>query len=253
MQDQRHPQRHRGCTQSIVTPALVAVALSLLLAACQRQDDSMLRELTTLESPEYGSEGVSDQRIRELQQAIREFEEIVERRVEASEQLGVYHRMLAVEYIRRSMYGLALDHLQQAIEIEPENPVLFYWAGVAAGRFSKAMAGRDERDRYLERAEFYYRRAIALNPRYAGAYYALAVLYVFELERPAEAEPLLEEVLRRQSRNVQAMALLAHVYAATGRLDQAARMYGEVAETTDDEAIRREAIRNRDQVREAMR
>jgi hypothetical protein len=49
------------------------------------------------------------------------------------------------------------------------------------------------------------------------------------------------------------MALLARVYAATGRFDEAARMYGRVAELTDDAEVRREAIRNRDLVREAAR
>ena len=249
----RRAEQTRNRTLSILASAVMAVGLSLLLSACSREDDPMLRELSSLESSEYGRQGISDQRIRELQQGIREFEEIVERKVEASQQLGVYHRMLAIEYIDRGMYGLALEQLQQAIHIEPENPVLFYWAGVSSARFSKAQVEHAERERYLQHAEWFYRRAIELNPRYVSALYALAILYVFELDRPADAEPLLEQVLQRQSRNVQAMALLARVYAVTERLEQAARMYGRVAETADDESIRREAIRNRDQVREAMR
>ena len=253
MQQRSPAERIRTQAFPILASAMVALGLSLLTVACNREDDSMLRELTELEPPGYGNEGVGDQRIRELRQGIREFEEIVERKVEASERLGVYHRMLAVEYIGRSMYRLALDHLQEAIRIDPENPVLFYWAGVAAARFSKSTVDRGERDHYLEAAEAYYRRAIELNPRYVSALYALAVLYVFELNQPDAAEPLLDEVLRRQSRNVQAMAVLARVYAVTGRLEQAAQMYGRVAETSEDESIRREAIRNRDQVREAMR
>ena len=243
---QRNRQTRIACTVT------AAVGLFLLSASCGRQDETMLRELGALESPEYGREGVSDQRIRELQQGIRAYEEVVTQKVEAAEQLSVYHRMLAIEYINRSMYGLAFEQLQQAIRIEPENAVLFYWAGVASARFSKALDDRAERDGYLERAEFHYRRAIDLRPGYVSALYGLAVLYAFELDRPREAEPLLERVLQRQSRNVHAMALLARVYAATGRLQEAAALYGRVADTTGDEAMRSEAIRNRDLVREAM-
>lgn len=228
-------------------------ATAMLLPGCRQEDEPMLRELITLESPEYGAEEVSDERVRELRQAISELEEIVARKVEATEKLGEYHRILAVEFIGRSMYGPALDHLREAIRLEPENPVLAYWAAVASGRLAKAMVERGERERYLEQCERYYLRAIELNPRYTSAMYGLAVLYVFELERPGEAEPLLREVLRRQSRNVQAMAVLAHAYAATGRLEEAAEMYGRIAETTTDEALRRDAIRNRDEVREALR
>lgn len=233
--------------------AVLLMAVAVVLPACRREDEPMLRELVALESPEYGAEEVSDQRIRELRQAISELEETVARKVEATEKIGEYHRILAVEYIGRSMYGPALDHLREAIRLEPENPVLAYWAAVAAGRLAKAMMEPPERERYFEYAERSYLRALELNPRYISAMYGLAVLYVFELERPQEAEPLLHEVLRRQSRNVQAMAVLAHAYAASGKLEEAAEMYGRIAETTSDENLRREAIRNRDEVREALR
>ena len=86
-----------------------------------------------------------------------------------------------------------------------------------------------------------------------NALYGLAVLYVFELDLPFEAEPLLDRIVARQARNVQAMALLARVYAGTNRLDEAARMYGQVADLTGDPEIRRDAIRNRDLIREAER
>lgn len=233
--------------------AALLLIVALMLPACRREDEPMLRELVALESPEYGAEEVSDERVRQLRQAIRELEEIVADKVEATEKLGEYHRMLAVEFIGRSMYGPALDHLREAIRIEPENPVLSYWAAVASGRLAKAMIAPEERERYFEYAERSYRRALELNPRFVSAMYGLAVLYVFELNRPREAEPLLREVLRRQSRNVQAMAVLAHAYAATGQLEEAVEMYGRIAETTTDEKLRREAIRNRDEVREALR
>jgi tetratricopeptide (TPR) repeat protein len=227
--------------------------LIVILVGCRPQNESMVRQLSELESPDYRAEQPTDERIRELREGIRTHEEIVRQKVQSAIQLSVYHRLLAIEYINRSMYGLALEQLEEAIRIEPENQVLFYYAGIAAARFGKAMMNPVEREQHFELAEAYYRRAIALDANYISALYALAVLYVFELDLPTEAEPLLDTVVSRQARNVQAMALLARVYAATGRFDEAARMYGRVAELTDDAEVRREAIRNRDLVREAAR
>ena len=227
--------------------------LLAVMISCRPQNESLLRQLSELESPDYQAEQPTDERIRELREGIRLHEQIVRQKVQAARQLSVYHRSLAIEYINRGMYGLALEQIDEAIRIEPENRILFYYAGIAAARFGKAMVDPVEREDLYARAEAYYRRAIALDGNYVNALYALAVLYVFEMELPLEAEPLLDTIVARQARNVQAMALLARVYAATGRLDEAARMYGQVADTTGDSELRREAIRNRDLVREAAR
>ncbi|TVR03437.1 MAG: hypothetical protein EA403_07010 [Spirochaetaceae bacterium] len=228
-------------------------ACAVLLTACRPESESMIRQLSELESPRYDGGEIPDERIRELREGIRLHQEQIRATVQSARQLSVYHRMLAIEYINRSMYGLALEELDRAIRIEPENPQLFYYAGVSAARFAKAMVDSGERERYLSRAEAFYLRAIELDSRHVNSLYGLAVLYSFEMDRPEEAEPLLTRILDRQARNVQAMALLARVYATTDRLEEAARMYTQLADITGDPDIRREALRNRDLVREAMR
>ena len=240
-------------SRTTMTRISLLCACAVLLTACRPQNESMIRQLSELESPRYDGGEIPDERIRELREGIRLHEEQIRATVQSARQLGVFHRMLAIEYINRSMFGLALEELDRAIRIDPENPQLFFYAGVSAGRFAKAMLDAAERERYLLRAETAYRRAIDLDANHVNALYGLAVLYSFEMDRPEEAEPLLTRILERQTRHLQAMALLARVYAATDRLEEAARMYTRLADTTGDSEIRREALRNRDLVREATR
>jgi tetratricopeptide (TPR) repeat protein len=47
-----------------------------------------------------------------------------------------------------------------------------------------------------EDAEHHYQRAIDIDPEYAEAHYNYAILLFRQLERPAEAKPLLEESIR---------------------------------------------------------
>ncbi|MBN2051257.1 MAG: tetratricopeptide repeat protein, partial [Spirochaetales bacterium] len=101
------------------------------------------------------------------------------------------------------------------------------------------------RNTYLEKAEFYYRRAIELKNNYVDALFGLSVLYVFEMNKPGEAKPLLEEALLYSGTDIQVMFLLARVYAELGDVDAAVALYEKIAETTEEDSQRREAEDNK--------
>jgi tetratricopeptide (TPR) repeat protein len=223
--------------------------VALLLAGCDQGRSGTLEDLLYLERPGYEGQEVSDERIQELQQSIDRFRERVNEKVEAAGQLGEYYKMLANAYIDRRMYGLALDTLQNAIEIEPENQRLFYLAGVSAGRMGKALVGSpEEQEQMFSRAESYYQRAIDLQPDYFDALYGLGVLYAFEMDRPEDAIPLLERVTQQQQGNARALSVLARAYAATGQTSKAAETYGRVAEVARDPQMAEQARTNRQEL-----
>jgi hypothetical protein len=88
----------------ILTCTLV-LCLAAALAACSRidRDDAMVDQLVEMEG---GTEReVSEQRVEEIEQEIRRYRGEVERKVDASGQLGIYYKMLAVEYMRGAMYA----------------------------------------------------------------------------------------------------------------------------------------------------
>jgi len=225
-------------------PAVVLVALVtvLALAGCDQGRSDTLEDLAEMEP---GDGPVSEERIAELRRQIENYREIVDEKVQATGQLGVYYKMLARAYITRRMYGPALDALEEAIRIETVNPVVFYRAGVAAGQLGNAAGGESEARRHFETAERYYERAIELDSEYVDALYGLAVLYTFELDRPEAALDLLERATTVEPGRARPFMLKGRVLLALERPDAAAQAYGNAAEAADSEEIRDAALENR--------
>lgn len=214
----------------------------LTLAGCDQGRSDTLEDLAEMEP---GDGPVGEERIAELRRQIDNYREIVDEKVQATGQLGVYYKMLARAYMTRRMYGPALDALEDAIRIETVNPVVFYRAGVAAGQLGNAAGGESEARRHFETAERYYERAIELDPEYVDALYGLAVLYTFELDRPAEALDLLERATTVEPGRARPFMLKGRVLLELGRPEAAAEAYGNAAETAESENIRDAALENR--------
>jgi tetratricopeptide (TPR) repeat protein len=231
-----------------------AVAVCIVLAAiagCQKikDDDFYVQNLLPLEDkpkapvPADGSSA----RIEELKREIARYRDVVDKKVQASEQLGIYHKMLAVAYMRREMYQAAYQSLMEALGYHPANSVLYYYAGVCAAQTSKA-ASQADRGAWLDRAESHYRRALDLDADYVEAMYGLAVLYTFELNKLPDAERLTRRILQLRARYDEASFLLGNILYRMGRLPESAGVYKQIAETTQVEAIRNEAIANKSRI-----
>jgi len=233
---------------------LLLLAALAGLAGCARSRDPYLQPLLQMESPAADQEG-SDRRIRELEQGIRRYRGEVERTVKGTAQLEVYYKMLGAAYMQRGMYQPAYEALQQALAIQSENPILFYYAALCSASLSKAQGQAAERTGWLERSQWHYLRALELDPGYVDALYGLAVLYVFELQRPQEAVVLLERLLRRETRNTPAQLLLGNAYYRAGRLEDALVVFRDVAAHANLpalEAQRREAQENAERIEEEL-
>jgi tetratricopeptide (TPR) repeat protein len=194
-----------------------------------------------LETGAYSGQEPSEERIQQLREDIERYREIVERRVEAAGQLSVFHRMLALEYLDRSMYGLALESLGDAIQITPENEILHFYAGVSAARMAKSVLDREESAELFRRAEDYYQRAVELDGRYVEALYALGVLYTFEINRPSEALEPLRQALEVQENNLEVRFVLGNALVQIGRREEAVSVYEEILRIASDADTRRRA------------
>jgi tetratricopeptide (TPR) repeat protein len=233
---------------ALIPACTLIISLVGALSGCARADraDAMADQLVEMEGG--ADREVSIQRVEEIEREIRRYHKEVDRTVDATGELGVYYKMLAIEYMRGAMYGAAHDALEQAIAIQPENPILFYYSAVCAARMGKAQVISEDRQRWLDRSEALYRRAITLDPSYADALYGLSVLYVFELGRPEEAEDLLERLLAVESKEIDGRFLLARVYYSLGKLENAIELYREIESLTDVKQTREKALESREQV-----
>ncbi len=242
-----------GTTTNALRRVGLAVLLICAAVGCKPQGENYLDRLLDLDS--YGFKGQKPplNTVEDLKKAIEENRAEVERKVKAAQNLGVYYKMLALKYIDNEMYGLSLEALTRAIAIYPENPQLFYYAAVSSARLAKADVTKPkEATDLLSQAEAYYKRAIALDPAYVNAMYGLAVLYAIELARLEDAEPLLNQVLSREKKNLDAMFLLARVYYQRGRPEEALELYNRIIDANPPERIKSQAEANKKKIEEEL-
>lgn len=176
--------------------------------------------------------------IEELRQAISKYQERVADIQLAQSQIGIWYKILGTKYLDNKMYGEALKCFEEALKYYPDNQNLYYYVGVCAGYMSHASldfnaTGNNEiKYNYLKLAEEAYKRAIDIEEGYVRALYGLGVLYVFELDEYAEAIPYLEKLLTIDTKNHDAMFVLARAYYCNFEYEKSIDMYDRIISTT---------------------
>ncbi|MDR1419359.1 MAG: tetratricopeptide repeat protein [Treponema sp.] len=239
--------------KDIVTGIIAVAVIGLGIYGFYRYDKSKSHGDLARRIAEISPRGGPPETIEGLKAAIALYEGQIELNIKEAGQTGVYWKILATRYADRGMHSDALYALEQAIRYNAEDPALYYLTGVSAAIAAKssldfpgAGGGEASRVRYFALAEDAYRRAIALDESYARPRYGLGILYVFELERPAEAIPHLERYLQLMSSDVNAMFALARAFYETGRNTMALELYDRIISVTKDQAVREEARKNRE-------
>ena len=224
---------------------------AIALCSCSKSNKTIIRL-------QHIEEGVSSPNtIEELKDAISKYEERVADIQLANSQIGIWHKILATRYLDKKMYGEALKSFQKALEYYPDNQNLYHYVGLCAGYMSHASMDFDadgyseKRENYLKLSEDAYSRAIEIEPRYARALYGLSVLYLFELGEDEKAVPLLEKLLTIETKNIDAMFLLARAYYMTYEFDKAIGMYDKIISLTKSPERKAEAEANREVVQNA--
>ncbi len=228
-----------------VLPVLLAVSILTVSLSCSSKDEKILKGLETTESG-AGTGEISRKRIAELKKGIEEYKKEADRTIKAEAEIGIYYRLVGLELMKLSMYEKAFENFKAAIEYYPENEVLFYYSGVALARSAKSVMEEDEQRRMMQKAAVYYRRAVELRPGYKDALYALSVLYLFELNKPFDALSSLEELLKSDPGNIDALFLKARACAATGNVRDAVDTYNRIIKTAGDspEAVKAREFRD---------
>jgi cytochrome c-type biogenesis protein CcmH/NrfG len=105
---------------------------------------------------------------------------------------------------------------------------------------------------YTALAESSYKRALELEPTNTRALYGLSVLYAFELDQGEKAIPLLEKLLTIDTKNIDAMFVLARAYYMDYDFQKAVDMYDSIIKYTSSETSRAEAEANKKVVLNAL-
>ena len=222
---------------------IITLLLILILGSCNKV--TSIRRLQELE------EGVSNPNTEaELKDAIRKYEKRVDDIIIAEERIGIWYKILGSRYMDQKMYKKALKAFQSALEYYPENPNLFYQTGLAASLTAKnsldfELTGTDiEKKRYFDLAASAYNRALEIDPKHSKAVYALSVLYIFELNRPAEAIPILEKIAEWEKKPIDHLFLLGAAYYMTGENEKAIAVYERIIEISSSAEKKAQAESN---------
>ncbi|MDC7127035.1 MAG: hypothetical protein PQJ46_15790 [Spirochaetales bacterium] len=217
----------------------------MFLFSCQNDKKIWFNKLSAADKKEFTSGDIPEERIKNLKKGIESYQKEADRTVKATKQIGIYYRMIALEYMSLEMYGEALKSFEMAIQYFPTSPMLYYKAAVAAGQMTLAVYDADDDSYYFDKSEKYYKRAITLDANYKEALYGLSVLYIFELNKPLDAEPLLEHLCDISKSNFDARFLLARVKVLKGDTDSAVDLYSYIEENSRDDEMRIKAKENR--------
>ena len=196
--------------------------------------------------------------IEELTDAIEKYQDRVEDIIQADAQTGIWWKILATIYMDQNMYGKALEAFRKAVAYYPANQNLYYWIGVCAGYMSKssldfdAVGENPKHKEYLALSESAYKRALELEPTYARALYGLGVLYAFELDQGDKAIPLLEKLLTIDTKNIDAMFVLARAYYMNYDFQAAVDVYDNIIKLSSSDTNKAEAEANKKVVLNAL-
>jgi tetratricopeptide (TPR) repeat protein len=232
---------------------IIAAGVTILYNAGKGRERNALARRIVSSAPKSGIPETIDG----LRTAIGLYERQIEQHVADAARAGTYWRILAVRFQDRAMHREALGALEHAIEYYPSDPSLLYLTGFSAAQAAKSaldfndpQSGNHEADRYYRLAESALRDAIAMDDSYTRPRYLLGVLYLYELDRPEEAVPILERYRELTVNDTGGMILLAHAYTLTGRFSQALDLYDETISIVKDRNQRAALEETRRQVME---
>jgi len=221
-------------------------------------------------SPSYNSikrmqkmeEGVDNPTTKEeLAEALKKYDARAMDLVQTEAQEGVWYKILGTRYLDEQMYGKALESFQKALLYYPNNANLYYYVGICAGYMANTALDYNAKgtatvettkQNYLDLSEKSYLQALSINPNYYRALYGIGVLYVFELNKNAEAIPYLERFLQTQTRDTNAMFVLARAYYSTYQFEKALELYDKIIEINPNKEKTSEAQSNKKIVLDAQ-
>ncbi|MDR0300822.1 MAG: tetratricopeptide repeat protein [Treponema sp.] len=243
--------------KEIVLAILVIAGVSLLFYSLYQIDKRKTNKELARRIAELSPKGGPPESIEGLRQAIALYEDQIERNVREGAQTGAYWKILAVRLSDKGLHNEALEALERAIYFTPEDASLFNLTGVSAGIVAKSVVGfsasaEKEREHYYKLSENSYKRALELDVTYAKPMYGLAILYVFELDRPAEAITYLERYLSMNTSDFHAMFILARAHAVTGSYTQAIETYERIITRSKNKDLQAEALNNIEIVQRLM-
>lgn len=215
--------------KSLIVKGVIGFLLASLFVSCFPSYNSVKR-MQKME------ENVSNPTTKEeLEEAIKKYEARALDLVTTEAQVGIWYKILGTRYLDQQLYTKAYEAFQKALVYYPNNSNLYYYVGICATYIANSQLDFEatgmtpiKRNNYLLLAEKAFIQALEINPKYYKSMYSLGVLYVFELNEPIKAIPYLEKYLSSQTKDTNAMFVLARAYITNSEFDKAVSLYDKI-------------------------
>lgn len=238
---------HRLHRKLILVTLIGLVQVSLFSSG---QDDSdLLERMSQMDGDGRSILDIeTDENYGQLKKDIDKYRKIVDEKIDASEKLGTYYKLMGLKYLDYTMYRRALEAFEEALNIYPENANVLYYAGLTSARLSKTEASQVESSNLLNQAVRYYRASLSVNNRFSSPMYGLAILYVYEVDQPELAVPLMELYNTIQKSSMDGRFLLAVALYASGREGEAVEAYNYIIDRSENSLEVESARSNRNSI-----
>lgn len=261
--------------QFVILPALLIAALS----SCSNpsREAELAREMLGIELQQSSGnlQQLSDQeqqRMKDLEKELLKISKRLQNAIVEGSKLANRQQAVGLIYLKYGMYLQALQAFDNAIQVQGNNPSLFYYRGLIYSLMMKNTNQDSLQEDYLSKAEHDYQRSLDIKDSYEDSLYGLGVLKLFERQDYAAAANLfdryianrkisrsaarspqpnrsLREAQRRAkeegapvgSKDINALFMRAQAAYGLGNLDEAASFYDWIIQSSWQPQIKEEA------------
>jgi tetratricopeptide (TPR) repeat protein len=171
----------------------------------------------------------ADSRLKQAQEKIAELEKNKVKDTKTTESLANWYSTLGTIYLEKRLWDLAIENYTKGLQNGKDTPGVYYSIGLAyANRGSERDNSED-----IDKAEFYYKKAIEMQDNYYDAQNALAILLFYHKGEKDKATTIIREVVARNKKNYIARFTLGRFYYERGELPKALTVYEDLSSDLD--------------------
>lgn len=154
----------------------------------------------------YGTIEPTKEDIQGWQEKIKEYEKIINQKVEAGSKAGLYYRKIGEAFSMMESYELCEENLRQAIHFGYAEPEVFFSLGLCQANLART---QNWSEKIVRRAEASFLKALNLDPEFTKAIFQLGLLYFYGFSKPNRYSVLNEiVVIERKTYRKKAIRLL---------------------------------------------
>jgi tetratricopeptide (TPR) repeat protein len=171
----------------------------------------------------------TDSRLKQAQEKIAELEKNKVKDTKTIESIANWYSTLGTIYMDKRLWDLAIENYMKGLQHGKDTPGVYYSIGLAyANRGSERDNSED-----IDKAEFYYKKAIEMQDNYYDAQNALAILLFYHKGEKDKAISTIQEVVARNKKNYIARFTLGRFYYETGQLPKSLSVYEDLSSDLD--------------------